>query len=199
MLRQAAPKTSRHHLVELLRRKAWQIEDLTEHPVVLGVPIGHEGGEAKAIAVDCGLKTMASVSLNDLIDASPDLKEALLMHALENPDDGKDAPSPHLELLRSAKPVPMSIMVKEDLMKQPVASPVHPAALERCVPDAKLEMLADPFFRANPPSSELVDLVVEAVPGADKHVAAREDFRREQRALMNAERGASSGRGGGRN
>ena len=84
---------------------------------------------------------------------------------------------------------------KEDLMKQPVAAPTHPASLERSVPDEKLRMLNDSFFRANPPSSELVDLVVEAVPGADKYVEARDNYRREQRSALHSERNAMSGKG----
>ena len=59
----------------------------------------------------------------------------------------------------------------------------------------KLRILNDDFFRAAPPAAELVDLVVEAVPGADRHVAAREDFRREQRTALHTERVASGGKG----
>ena len=56
--------------MQLLRRKAWQVSDLDRHPVCLGVPLGQDGGDAKAVSVDCGLKTMASVSLGDLVDSS---------------------------------------------------------------------------------------------------------------------------------
>ena len=146
----------------------------------------------KGVSVDCGLKTMATVSLADLVDSSPDLKEALMESGLETEGD---EPIPYADLLRRAQPVPMVVAVKEDLMKQPVAMPTHPGSLERSVPDDKLQMLHDPFFRANPPSSELVDLVVEAVPGADKHVAARDEFRRETRSLLQSERTASQGSG----
>ena len=181
--------------MEKLRWKGWQIQDLNKNPVCLGVPVGHPGmDENKAVEVDIGLKTFVSVGLTDLIDASPDLKEELMMRALDGPPPEAGAPSPHLELLRHAKPVPMSVMVKEDMMKQPVGVPVHPAALERCVPDEKLDLLQDPFFRATPPSSELVELVVDAVPGADKHVSAREDFRRDQRAMLHNERMTQAGR-----
>ena len=193
VLRQAAPTTSRDALMDTLRRKAWQLQDLARHPVALGVPLGQDGGESKAVSVDIGIKTPASVSLPDLIDCSPDLKEALYERGLETP--GGTEPLPYNDLLRKAKPVPMTVAVKEDMMKQPIAIPVHPAALQRSVPDEKMDLLMDPFFRNNPPASELVDLVVEAVPGADKHVAAREDFRREQRAALQAERMASSGDG----
>ena len=61
---------------------------------------------------------------------------------------------------------------------------MHSGALGRCVADEKLRALTDPYFRANPPSSELVDLVVEAVPGADRSAAAKDDYKREQRAAM---------------
>lgn len=191
-LQQATPRTSRDELEQLLRRKAWQLKDVNRNPVVLGVPIGQDGGETKGVSVDCGLKSMATVSLADLVDSSPDLKEALIERGLENPTDTE--PLPHNDLLRQAKPVPMVVAVPEDLMRQPVANPVHPAALARDVPDEKLAMLADAFFRNIPPSAEVVNLVVEAVPHADKHVQAREDFRREQRALLQA----SGDRGGGR-
>ena len=191
-MRQAVPRTSRDELVQLLRRKAWQMQDLNRHPVCLGVPLGQDGGETKGVSVDCGLKTMATVSLAELVDSAPDLKEAMMERGLATADSTE--PVPYADLLRKAQPVPMVVAVKEDLMKQPVAHPTHPASLERCVPDEKLAMLAwDPFFRANPPSSELVDLVAEAVPGADKHVAAREDFRRETRAALHSERVASGG------
>ena len=179
--------------MQLLRRKAWQVSDLDRHPVCLGVPLGQDGGDAKAVSVDCGLKTMASVSLGDLVDSSPELKEALMEHGLQNPQSSE--PIPHTEHLRRAQPVPMVVAVKEDLMKQPVAAPTHPASLERSVPDEKLRMLNDSFFRANPPSSELVDLVVEAVPGADKYVEARDNYRREQRSALHSERNAMSGKG----
>ena len=74
-------------------------------------------------------------------------------------------------------------------MKQPIASTVHPRALEKRLPDQTLKVLSDQFFRATPPNSELIDLVVEAVPGADKSTAARDDFRREQRQAMQPGRG----------
>ena len=60
--------------------------------------------------------------------------------------------------------------------------------------DEKLRALTDPYFRANPPSSELVDLIVEAVPGADRSVAAKDDYKREQRAAMHSEQLATGGR-----
>ena len=88
---------------------------------------------------------------------------------------------------------------------------VHAAALERAQAtiDRNLDRLvakerisaedkAATLARLTP-STEMrgavsdVDLVVEAVPGADKHVAAREDFRRETRAALHSERVASSG------
>ena len=80
-------------------------------------------------------------------------------------------------------------------MKQPIASPVHPQALERCLPEEKIRVLQDAFFRNNPPSSELYELVAEAVPGADRHVTAREDFRREMRSALHNERAATAGGG----
>jgi hypothetical protein len=186
VLRHSAPRTSHDELLKLLRRKAWQLRDLERHPVCLGLPLGQDGGPTKGVSGDCGLKNMATVSLNDLVDCVPELKEALVDRGLADSESTESLP--YADLLRRASVVPMSVPVKEDLMDQPIATPVHPRALERCLPDEKLHMLSDPFFRANPPSSELVDLVVEAVPGADRHVAAREEFRREQRAASSARR-----------
>jgi hypothetical protein len=87
----------------------------------------------------------------------------------------------HEDLLRQAAPVPMAVMTKEDIMKLPVAAAVHPRALERTLSEDKRNLLKDPFFRNNPPCDELQDLVVEAVPGADANVEARENFKREER------------------
>ena len=78
-------------------------------------------------------------------------------------------------------------------MKQPIASTVHPRALEKNLPDQTLKVLSDQFLCATPPSSELVDLVVEAVPGADKHTAVRDEFKREQRMSMQMGRGQKTG------
>ena len=196
------PPTSRQELMALLKRKSWQVRDLERHPVVLGVPLGQDGGPSQGVSVDIGLKTMATVSLSDLVDASPQLKEKLFERALSSPKE-TTTPVPMDDLLRKPMAIPMSVAVPEDMMKQPVASALHPRALDRKIADEKLQVLTDPFFRANPPSSELVDLVVEHVPGADKHVAAKEELRREQRAAMQLESAnaaassANARRGGG--
>ena len=110
MVRQAAPRTSRDELVQTLRRKAWQLHDVNRHPVVLGVPLGQDGGETRGVSVDIGIKTMATVSLADLVDSSPHLKEGLIERGLASPDSTE--PLPHNELIRKAKPVPMVVALK---------------------------------------------------------------------------------------
>lgn len=192
VVRQKPIKTSRDELMQLLRRKSWQVEDLEKHPMVLGVPLGQDGGSQRGVSVDIGLKEHATVGLSEIVDASPDLKRALMQRALDDPEGS--GPVDHNDLLRKKATVPMAVHTKEDLLSMPVASPVHPSALQSRLPDEKLDLLLDPFFRANPPSGELVDLVVEGVPGADKHVAARDEHRREQRAAIANEWNATGGR-----
>ena len=143
MLRERVPRTSRDELMDLLKRKAWQMRDLEKHPVCLGVPLGQDGGPSQGVTVDLGLKTMATISLTDLVEASPKLKETLYERALSTPGDS--APVKMDDLLRKPSTVPMSVAVREDLMAQPIASAVHPAALERKVSDEKLQMLNDSF------------------------------------------------------
>lgn len=171
-----AVRTSRDELLSLLKHKSWQVRDVERHPLVLGVPLGQDGS-SQAVSVDIGLKNMAVVSMSELANASPEFKLALVERALDPAHSGR----PHEELLRQAAPVPMAVMAKEDLMKQPIASAVHARALDRTLSEEKRDLLKDPFFRNNPPSAELFDLVVEAVPGADPRVEAREEIRREER------------------
>ena len=189
-MRQVPPRTSRDMLMGLLRRKAWQLRDLEHHPACLGVPLGQDGGAAKGVSVDLGLKTMATVSLTDLVDASPHFKQALIERGLTDAQEAKAAelqgaaegqgaaelqgaeeggaaggaageaadaeaggaearatePLAYADLMRRAQPVPMLVAVKEDLMKQPIASPIHPAALERSIPESECF-----FWRAHQP------------------------------------------------
>ena len=182
--RAKTPSTSHDELLHQLRRKSWQLNDLERHPVCYGVPLGQDGGPSKAVSVDCGLKNAASVSYTDLIENSPELKASFMDPNIADTTD----------LLRGAMPLPVSVVVKEDRVSQPIVAPMHSGALGRCVPDEKLRALTDPYFRANPPSSELVDLIVEAVPGADRSVAAKDDYKREQRAAMHSEQLATGGR-----
>lgn len=200
VVRQPVPRTGRAELMSLLRRKAWQVDDLKRHPVCVGVPLGQNGGEQYGVSVDVGLKSFATVGVSELVDASPDLKRSLMHRALEDSKAGSSGGGavPYRDLLRRPATVPMAVHVKEDIMSLPVATALNPAALQARVPDEKLELLSDPFFRANPPSSELVNLVVEGVPGADKHVAAKDEHRRERRAAFHSQMAASTGRAGRR-
>ena len=182
--------TSRGKLLSLLKRKGWQVEDLERNPAVLGVPLG-QNGKGAGVEVDIGLKNMVTTSLSELVDASPKLKQALLERALEQPGTERVE---YTDLLRKNATVSVIVHAQEDILGRPVASVLHPKALEANVPADKLKMLQDPFFRANPPSAELVDLVVEAVPGADRHVAAKDEHRRELRAAAAAARQMSGAR-----
>jgi hypothetical protein len=178
------PKTSRTELLSLLRRKAWQVSDIERHPVVLGVPLGQNGGPTKAVSIDIGLKNMVHVSVPELVDACPDLKEKLALRALDSTSE--DEPVFDQQLLKEGVTVPMAVMVKEDIMDLPIASTVHPCALAHGLPEDKLRVLSDPFLREcrlSGQDDQLVDLVVEGVPGADSHVQTREEYRRRQREL----------------
>lgn len=183
-------RTSRAELLALLKRKSWQVNDLAAHPVCLGVPLGQDGGESQGVSVDIGLKNMATVSVADLADASPSFRQGLYECATAA---GSGRVSP-VQLLRQAEPVPMVVAVKEDMMHLPIANATSAASLARAIPSSKLDTLNDAFFRAAPPSAELSDLVLGGVPGADKHVAAREEYRREVRAGHAAARLAAQGK-----
>lgn len=181
-VRRAVPSTSRDELLSLLRRKGWQLQDVERHPVVLGVPLGQDGGSSRGVSIDMGMKIPAVVSLSELSDASTDFKRKLIERALDGDSDGQQE-STH-ELLRGTDPVPMVVQVKEDMMNLPIASALHRSGLEKDLPDEKLRLLSDKFFRsANSsgiPSREILDLLVEAVPNADPAVEARDTHRREE-------------------
>ncbi len=178
-------------MTELLRRKAWQLKDLERNPVCLGVPVGQDGGEQRGVSVDIGLKTHATISVSDLADASPSFQQQLYERAAAA--RGGTRRVPHADLLRRAQPVPMAVTVKEDMMQLPIASAVHPAALERSIPSEKLKLLNDKFFTEAPPPPGLTDLVVGGVPGADRHAAVRDEHRREVRANDQAAQAAARG------
>jgi len=173
--------TSKEAFVDLLKRKGFWMRDLEDHPVCLGVPLGRDMGLGGAMQVDIGLKNPATVSLADLMDASPQLKHAMLERAAQG-DIAKKRPDDPA-LMRDAAPVPMAVLVKEDLQRLPVASPVHPDALESKLSPQQLEVLSDPFFKVQEPANaDLIDFATEAVPGMDAHVASKRDYRRERRA-----------------
>ena len=58
---------------------------------------------------------------------------------------------------------------------------LHAGSLERALPRETLSALQDPFFSSRDESTELSDLLVEAVPDADEHATARRNYRRELR------------------
>ena len=73
-------------------------------------------------------------------------------------------------------------------MELPVANAVHPGALARNMPEEPLRMLNhDPFLnecKISGQDNDLIDLVVEGVPGVDTNIEARDKFRRKQRELL---------------
>eukprot|EP00966_Prymnesium_polylepis_P138879 3209380-Prymnesium_polylepis.1 len=75
-----APATSRAMMNDLLRRKGFWLGDVDEHPLCVGVPIGRDGPQG-AVSVDVGLKNMASLSMSQLADVSPQIKQQLLERA----------------------------------------------------------------------------------------------------------------------
>ena len=181
-------------LLSLLKRKGWQVQDVDRNPVVLGVPLGQDGGSSQAVSIDIGLKNRAMVSVSELVNASPQLREVLTEQALADIErergSGGEASGAESttssstlgtfddKVLSGIDPVPMAVSVKEDIMHLPVASAVHPRALERSIPEEPLRMLNfDPFLRECKNSGkdkDLIDLIVEGVPGADPYVEARE-------------------------
>ncbi len=111
--------TGRAEFEQLLRRKSAWLQDVKKHPLVLGVPLGRNGGPDKAISVDLGMKNMAQISTRELANSSSEFKQALLDRTKGGPLEGQP------EDLRRAEPIPMSVLVKEDVMRLPIASPVR--------------------------------------------------------------------------
>lgn len=111
--------TGRAEFEQLLRRKSAWLQDVKKHPLVLGVPLGRNGGPDKAISVDLGMKNMAQISTRELANSSSEFKQALLDRAKGGPLEGQP------EDLRRAEPIPMSVIVKEDVMRLPIAAPVR--------------------------------------------------------------------------
>jgi len=199
--------TGRAEFEQLLRRKSAWLQDVEKHPLVLGVPLGRNGGPDKAITMDLGLKNMAQISTRELANSSSEFKQALLDRMKGGPLEGQP------EDLRRAEPIPMSVIVKEDVMRLPIATPVralsphsstralriqrhrtgslrvwrsqmHKASLARQMSDEDLQVLQDPFFNAGPASAELAKLVVDAIPDADPNQTVKIQHRREARALQ---------------
>ena len=115
--------TGRAEFEQLLRRKSAWLQDVEKHPLVLGVPLGRNGGPDKAITMDLGLKNMAQISTRELANSSSEFKQALLDRMKGGPLEGQP------EDLRRAEPIPMSVIVKEDVMRLPIATPVRALSL----------------------------------------------------------------------
>jgi len=123
----ARPRGSREEFIALLRRKRFWLEDVEQHPICLGVPLGRAPGTDNAVLVDVGLKNFATVSIRELAACSPQVNEALIDHALQ---PGPPGPSKDLRVLEHATPIPMAVVEKEDVKSLPIATPVRasPAA-----------------------------------------------------------------------
>tara|TARA_B110001452_G_scaffold137417_1_gene114255 strand:+ start:121 stop:540 length:420 start_codon:yes stop_codon:yes gene_type:complete len=118
--RAARPRPNdRAQFQSLLRRKGWLLQDVEKHPVCLGVPLGRNGGSESAISVDVGLKNMVQVSSRGLAGASAQYKRALLDRMKGGAKEGEP------ETFGSADLVPMRVVVKEDIQRLPVATPVR--------------------------------------------------------------------------
>ena len=120
------------------------LQDVQKHPLVLGVPLGRNGGPDKAISVDLGMKNMAQISTRELANSSSEFKQALLDRTKGGPLEGQP------EDLRRAEPIPMSVLVKEDVMRLPIAAPVRALSRwhARCVPASNPSNTARFFFCA---------------------------------------------------
>lgn len=141
-----APRTPRSEFLGYLKSKSAWLTDVDKHPVCLGVPIGVSGGGAnsKTVNVDVGLKFQAVISLRELASCSPHVKSALFEHALQPGAAGL----PDVDaIICGAPPLPMAVIIKEDMQSLPIASPLHPDALLRSVPREDLDVLLDPFFQ----------------------------------------------------
>ena len=167
------PSTSRDAFLALLKRKGVWLEDVDDHPLVLGIPLGRSGGQEKAIAVDVGLKNMASISLRELARASPNVHRMLLDRALAGKGVDDLTEEEDAALIAAAGPVPMVIIEREDLQQLPIATAAHPDSLEPSVRTETLRTLHDPFFSN---LSDFAGVVLDAVPDADDHVEIRENY-----------------------
>ena len=110
---------------------------------MLGIPLGRSGGQEKAIAVDVGLKNMASISLRELARASPNVHRMLLDRALAGKGVDDLTEEEDAALIAAAGPVPMVIIEREDLQQLPIATAAHPDSLEPSVRTETLRTLHD--------------------------------------------------------
>lgn len=178
----AKPATWRERFLKHIHDKGALLHALDKQPLVLGVPLATT---RTGVAVDVGLKNPATISVRELYDASPYVKEKLLEHAL-NLDD--HAPPPNLDLLlRDCPPIVLALVCTEDVMAQPIATAVHPHALHQSIPADTLDALMDPFFSTDRHANrakkdELFKLLVDAVPDADEGLTAIQNQREAKRA-----------------
>ena len=118
-VRSTPVRTARAEFEQLLRRKSAWLQDLEKHPLCVGVPLGRNGGPDKSISVDLGLKNMAQISTRELAASSSQYKQALIDRIKGGPLEGQP------EDLRRAEPIPMAVIVKEDVQRLPVATPAR--------------------------------------------------------------------------
>ena len=118
--RPRAPRTSRADFEDLLRRKGSWLQEVERSPMCWGVPLGRNGGSYSAISVDVGLKNHVLVSTRELAGASPQYKQSLHQRMEGGPRHGEP------ESFNRAEPVPMQVLVKEDIQRLTVAKPARP-------------------------------------------------------------------------
>ena len=82
------------------------------------------------------------------------------------------------EDFKGAEPIPMQVIIKEDIQRLPVATPMHPASLARRVPDEALEALQDKVFNTRPGTQDVTKALVDAVPDADVNQTVMRDYRK---------------------
>ena len=98
----------------------WRIRPAAGERAIAGVRAAAVSEAAdKAITMDLGLKNMAQISTRELANSSSEFKQALLDRMKGGPLEGQP------EDLRRAEPIPMSVIVKEDVMRLPIATPVR--------------------------------------------------------------------------
>ena len=118
----AKTRTSRVEFLDYLRKRSVWLEDVDKHPVCLGVPLGVTGSAGRTVAIDVGLKNPASISVRELVQVSPYVKGKVHEHALQ---PGKAELPPMDAMLRSAPPIAMAVIIKEDMQSLPIVAPVR--------------------------------------------------------------------------
>ena len=122
-MRSAAAPTARAEFERLLRNKSAWLQDVSKHPLCAGVPLGRNGGPEQAISMDIGAKNLARVSTRELAASSSQYKQQLIR--CTKGIVGTRTTTNQLENVWMAKPIPMAVIVKEDVQRLPVVMPAR--------------------------------------------------------------------------